>query len=225
MIQYSNIMGKQNDDHLISLHVIVFCYLACIDVELDMILVKKIVEIVYKITHSPAVEFLQKVYDIVKDLTIFKTARDKLITLGQEIAINYLWLHCQELIEFCQQHKNKITPLTTLPTRVITKRTAAKVGVKAVVRCGAKGSSRGVKTLRTVGNPATLAVDVVQTGLELTGHRKAGVAVGFLGNTGVGAVTGFMVGGPVGAIVGGATCLASWAVGEMVGAAVDKTLS
>lgn len=109
---------------------------------------------------------------------------------------------------------------------MITKRTVSKAGVKAAVHYGAKGTSRGVKALRTVGNPATLAVDVVQTGLEITGHKKAGVAVGFLGNTGVGAVTGFMVGGPVGAFIGGAACFGSWAVGEIVGAtlgaAVDK---
>ena len=190
-----------------------------------MILVSRIVKIVYKTSRSQSIQYLQKVYDVVKDFTIFKNARDKLITLGQQIAIDYLWSHRQELIEFCQKNKNKITPLTSLPTRVITKRTVSTVGVKTVVRCGAKGTSRGVKTLRTVGNPATLAVDVVQTGLEITGHKKAGVVVGFLGNVGVGAVTGFMVGGPVGAIVGGATCLGSWAAGEMVGAAVDKTLS
>ena len=69
---------------------------------------------------------------------------------------------------------------------------------------------------------------VAQTArLEITGHKTAGewLLHGLLGNVGVGAVTDFMVGGPVGAIVGGATCLGSWAVGEMVGAAVDKTLS
>ena len=194
-----------------------------------MVLVNKIVEIVYKTKGSQPIELLQEVYDVVKDYTIFKTARDKLISHGQETAITFLWSHSQELIEFCQRNKNKITPLTTLPTRVITKRTVSKVGVKTAVRYGARGSSRGVRTLRAVGNPATLAVDAVQTGLEITGHERAGVTVGFLGNAGVGAVTGFMVGGPVGAVIGGVTCLGSWAVGEIVGAtfeaAVDKVAS
>ena len=96
---------------------------------------------------------------------------------------------------------------------------------KAAVRLGAKSSSRGVKALAKVGNPATLAVDVVQTGLEVTGHKEAGVAVGFLGSVGVGAVTGFACGGPVGAVIGSVTGLGSWIVGELVGEAVDKTLS
>ena len=195
-----------------------------VDVELDMILVKKIVEIVYKTIHSQSIEFLQNVYDVVKDFPIFKTARDKFFSLGQQIAINYLWSHKQELIEFCQRNKNKITPLTTLPTRVITKRTVSKIGVKTAVRCGAKVSSRGVKTLKAVGNPASLVVDVVQTGLEITGHKKAGMAFGSLGNAGVGAATGFMVGGPVGAAIGGTTCLGIWAVGEIVGATVGAAL-
>ena len=49
---------------------------------MDTVLIKTIVEIVYKITHSQPVKFLQKVYDIIKDFTIFKKARDKLLTLG-----------------------------------------------------------------------------------------------------------------------------------------------
>ena len=173
-------------------------------------------------------EYFQRVYDIIKDWPIFKDALYKLKTNGPQVAIDFLYSRSQDIYQFCQRHKNVIAPSTALPARVITKKAASTLGAKTAARCGAKASSRGVKALTKVGkvlNPATLAVDVVQTGLEITGHKEAGMTVGFFGNVGVGAVTGFVTGGPVGAVVGAALCLGSWAVGEAVGAAVDKTLS
>ena len=171
------------------------------------------------------IECLQKVYNHVKDWKLYKAARDEFVKKSLEVAIGYLWSHREEVIEFFRRNKNIVTPLTILPTTVITKRAVATVGPKAAIRFGAKASSRGVKTLTKMGNPASLAVDVVQTGLEITGHTKAGMAVGGFGNISVGAATGFMVGGPPGAAVGVAVCFGSWFVGEIIGATVYKALS
>ena len=172
-----------------------------------------------------AADCAEKLYDIVKDWPIFKDALHKLQKNGPKVAISFLYSCSQEIYRFCQRYKNIIAPSTALPARVITKKAVSTLGAKTAARCGAKASSSGVKALTKVGNPATLAVDVVQTGLEMSGHKKAGMTVGFFGNAGVGALTGFAFGGPVGAVIGAATCLGSWAVGEVVGVAVDKTLS
>ena len=199
------------------------------DLELDMLLVKKLVEIIAKMKHIKDIKFLQKVYDHVKDWKIYKTALDIAGSEGQEKAVIYLWTNREKVIKFLEEKKDIITPLTSASVSMATKRVASRVGTKTVIRYGAKATSRGVKSLKAVGNPATLVVDVAQGGLEITGHQNAGMAVGFLGNFGTGAITGFMVGGPIGATIGAGVCVASWFTGEVVGsaakAAVEKTYS
>lgn len=220
----SDIMGE----YIMYYHAVV-CLSICTyaDIKIDQILISKMMEIAYqtKPIQQFTTEYLQKVYDCVKDWKIYEVARDTFVKKGLEIAIDYLRSHREEVIEFLRRNKNIVTPLTILPTAVITKRAVATVGPKAAIRFGAKASSRGVKTLTKMGNPASLAVDVVQTGLEITGHTKAGMAVGGFGNIGVGAATGFMIGGPPGAAVGVAVCFGSWVFSEIVGATVYKALS
>ena len=195
------------------------------DVKLDGILIKTILDIIRKAPKwIQENKTLQEWYDFVKDWELYQTAR-KMLVQGTEVAVAYLWSHREDVIKFCRRHKDVITPLTSLPATVATKRAASTIGVKVAMSYGAKASSRGIRALRTVGNPATLAVDVVQTGLEITGHREAGMTVGFLGNIGTGAITGFMVAGPLGATIGATTCFASWFFGEIVAEAVDKSLS
>jgi len=82
-----------------------------------------------------------------------------------------------------------------------------------------------VKSVVKFTNPAGIAADVVQIGLEVSGHEEAGKTVGALGNIGTGLVAGALVGGPIGAVVGAFAGFFTWTAGELVGDAVNKAAS
>ena len=73
------------------------------------------------------------------------------------------------------------------------------------------------KSMLKVANPVGYVADVAQVGLELTGNKEAGQAVGAIGNVASGAMTGMAVGGPVGAAVGALAGFGIWGAGEYAG--------
>jgi hypothetical protein len=70
------------------------------------------------------------------------------------------------------------------------------------------------KSMVVTGNILGVIADVAQTGLELCGHKGAGVGVGATGNIGSGALTGFALGWSAGALIGSVAGAWLWLIGE-----------
>ena len=88
----------------------------------------------------------------------------------------------------------------------------------------AKESTKVATALVKVANPVGIVADVAQAGLELTGNKEVGKAVGKYGNIASGAMMGAAVGGPVGAAVGALGGFAIWGIGEVVGGLVGRMI-
>ena len=110
-----------------------------------------------------------------------------------------------------QKDKRWTTPMKTRHTR------PSETVAKQVAQQGAKYST---KVVTAAVNPVGKVADLAQTGLEITGHKKAGQAVGVGGNMTIGAIAGGTVGGPPGALIGAAVASGVWVFGEVAGAAV-----
>ena len=106
----------------------------------------------------------------------------------------------------------------------------AKQGTKKVAQQAAKqgakqGAKYATKAVTAAINPFGIVPDLAQAGLEITGHKKAGKAVGGGGNMTIGAIAGGTVGGPPGAIIGAAVAGGVWLFGEAIGAAVGGVVN
>ena len=103
----------------------------------------------------------------------------------------------------------------------VVKKTAVTVIIEvfkwATRQAGKQATKQTFKGAIKMGaNPVGIVADVAQAGLEMTGNKEVGKAVGATGNVASAAAIGFTTGGPVGAAVGAAAGLAFWGAGEML---------
>lgn len=89
--------------------------------------------------------------------------------------------------------------------------TVAKQTLKKAV------STAGKQAIKIGANPVGIIADITQAGLEMSGYKEIGKAVGATGNMASTAMLGFVAGGPLGAAVGAIVGLGFWGVGELVG--------
>ena len=129
----------------------------------------------------------------------------------------------QHLVKTCQENKELMKVLTKTATKSIVRHHEFVFGIKTVVKHGmAKVGSQAIKRGLNIANPAGIAVDVTQAGLEYFGYEREGRAVGKWGNIVTGIWAGFVIGGPVGAVVGAWGGFGIWVVGEAVGHKIDE---
>ena len=175
------------------------------------------------------IEALRYLYKVLKeDCPEFVNAASTAIKNGITKGIEFLFTIIQEVVDVCKQHKELMAHLTKLATKAVV-REVANLGAKSIMKYGAKKvASQSAKIAFKYSNPAGLAADIAQCGLEVVGYNKVGKKVGLWGNIATGAATGGMLTGPawpVGATLGALVGLGTWCIGEGVGHAVEKALS
>lgn len=173
------------------------------------------------------------------------------IEQGVQAALAALRVVKEEVVRACRDNRELIRHVSTIATKTVVrqlipaaskaaaKRVAqttakavtsevveqiAKEGAKQMLSQGAKqAAAQGAKNLVKMTNPMAIAADIAQAGLEVTGHKEAGKAVGASGNIAAGAILG-SVAGPPGAAVGALGGLAVWVLGEGVGYVIERVI-
>jgi len=178
---------------------------------------------------ADVVEALNYLYKVLKeDCPEFVNAASTAIEKGIKKGMEFLQTVIKKAVDVCKQHKELTAHLTKLMAKALA-REGATLGTKSLMKYGAnKIASQSAKTAFKYSNPAGLAADVAQCGLEALGYKKVGKQVGLWGNIATGAATGGVLTGPawpVGATVGALVAFGTWCIGEGAGQAVENALS
>ena len=176
------------------------------------------------------VDALNMLYNFLREKsTEFDEACTIAIKGSVYLALKYLRTVQNKIVELCKENKELMTHLGKISLKSVTRACAitvgssTKVAMKQWMKYGVKKVA--LQAIKVIFNPAGIAVDVAQAGLEFIGYEKIGRQVGMWGNIGTGAVTGVAIAGPVGAPIGALVGFGTWAIGEVFGEAIEDMLS
>lgn len=98
------------------------------------------------------------------------------------------------------------------------------IGCKLVAKKALSTSVEGAGALVQLSSPVSFAADLAQGGLEVLGYKKAGQAVGLVGNVAGGVLLGGIA-GPPGAVLGALGGFCVWVLGEAAGRVAEKIMT